>query len=76
MGGALNDARRRGSTIAAREHRRIVPCGRIHAPGGRVAARPAPCSRPSHGPGAHGPRITWLASRGRADVTAYLLGIK
>ncbi|WJN75248.1 hypothetical protein OH687_00150 [Burkholderia anthina] len=47
MGGALNDARRRGSTIAAREHRRIVPCGRIHAPGGRVAARPARESRDS-----------------------------
>ncbi|NTZ10757.1 hypothetical protein FCJ60_34775 [Burkholderia metallica] len=76
MGGALNGARRLVSTIAAGWHRRIVPRGGIRSPGVRVAARPIPCSRPSHGPGTGDPQITRLGSRGRADTTAYPLVIK
>ncbi|RQU40882.1 hypothetical protein DF147_20375 [Burkholderia cenocepacia] len=76
MGGALKDARRRVASTVAGWHRRIVPRGRIQSPEARLAARPTPCSRPPHGPGAHGPRITQRGSRGRADTTGYSLVIK
>ncbi|NTZ85001.1 hypothetical protein FCJ61_18830 [Burkholderia metallica] len=76
MGGALNASRRLVSTIAAGWHRRIVSRGGIRSPGVRVAARPIPCSRPSHGCGTNSPRITRLGSHGRADTTGYPLVIK
>ncbi|RQU12235.1 hypothetical protein DF157_24920 [Burkholderia cenocepacia] len=76
MGGALNDARHRVKKTVAGRYRRIVPRGGIHSPGVHVAVRPAPCSHPSHRPGTNDPRITRLASRGRADTTACLLVIK
>ncbi|OXI35176.1 hypothetical protein CFB89_10890 [Burkholderia sp. AU16741] len=76
MGRALNDARHRAAATVAGWHRRIVPRRGIHSPGARLAARPTPCSRPPHGPGAPGPRITRRSSRGRADTTGYPLVIK
>ncbi|AWG32818.1 hypothetical protein B9Z07_29535 [Burkholderia cenocepacia] len=76
MGGALNDARHRIKKTVAGRHRRIVPRTGIHSPGVRVAVRPTPCSRPSHRPGTNDPRITRLASRGRAGATADPLVIK
>ncbi|CDN60668.1 hypothetical protein I35_2145 [Burkholderia cenocepacia H111] len=76
MGGALNDTRRRVPTRVAEWHRRIVSCAGIHSPDVRVAARPTPCSRPSHGPGTNGPRITRPGSHGRVDTTACPLVIK
>ncbi|EPZ87394.1 hypothetical protein A8E25_32255 [Burkholderia cenocepacia] len=76
MGGALNDTRRRVPTRVAEWRRRIVSCAGIHSPDVRVAARPTPRSRPSHGARHERPAHHAPGSHGRVDTTACPLVIK